>query len=304
MANLSPLLSFSSKLCKSLSGQLADESLTLTQNTCKTASPMQQPKQFRAASGAIAVLLLLAIYIYFSTPAQAIIQAQAWDWLARLNRLIPAAERSQCDECAASLPLESDVQQLEEAVALLNLKLHPKPLCLYTAIRLLIRQDRYLETLDYRLETNKKGQDILRSYRRTLNRSLKGLNRSSSADPIALPAPHYDYTKIIDTETEIEVLRPLPKFKQGWHATESRTYLKAAASDLKFLENQAKELQEEREHFRKLTLPLRYYVRELGNSLDPSTGLPKPAGHIDSTIDLVLPPPPVDLKPLTPLPAQ
>lgn len=62
-----------------------------------------------------------------TSPAQALIQPRAWDWLARLNRILPPEARQICQERASALPLNTKVEELPAQAASLGLDLPSLP---------------------------------------------------------------------------------------------------------------------------------------------------------------------------------
>ena len=76
---------------------------------------MTKNKHIRKCLSSLALALVFLLSIL--TPAQAMVQARVWDWLARLNRLIPAPELRLYQENIDSLPLMAN---LEEMRSLLN----------------------------------------------------------------------------------------------------------------------------------------------------------------------------------------
>lgn len=238
-----------------------------------------------------------------TSPAQALIQPRAWDWLARLNRILPPEARQICQERASALPLNTKVEELLAQAASLGLDLPQPTLQFYLGLRLLVRQDRALEARADRLERNRQGQSILRAYRSRLQRRLNHAAPSPTTSPWVLPQPHPEYIELKEGPQGIEVLRPLPE-GEIWNREHLRLCLEAAAQDLATLEEQERQLERQQEEQRAVTTPLRHWVRHMGRSLDPRTGLPlaNPPQRGDNSLELLLPPPPVDLPQLKPGP--
>lgn len=240
---------------------------------------------------ALIFVLLLSLW----TPAQAIVQARVWDWLARLNRLIPEPELRLCQENLDSLPLNANLEEMRQLLHKLDLGLPEEPIELYATIHLLLRKDKELTFLTNSLETNQKGQKLLHNYREDIARSSKTIGSSSNSSSLTIEEPNFDLVKATDTDLYIEVLRPLPKFNQNWKKEDAKLCLDAAQADLDYLQNQEKRLKDELKQLSANAKPFRQHVRNLSNTLSPSTGLPKQ--ELDNEFpNLILPPPPVDLQ--------
>lgn len=242
------------------------------------------------SSWALALILLLS----FLTPAQAIVQARVWDWLARLNRLIPAPELRLCQENIDSLPLTANLEEMRSLLNTLDLKLPEEPVELYATIRLLLRKDKELTLLSSTLEANQKGQKLLHNYKEELARNYATLNSNSGGSSLLIANPDFELIKSTDTDQYIEVLRPLPKFNQSWKKEDAKLCLEAAQTDLNYLHDQEQQLKDKIKQLAANTKPFRQHVRTLSNQLDPATGMPKQEKNNEFP-NLILPPPPVDL---------
>lgn len=242
--------------------------------------------------------LVSVLILNFLTPAQAIVQARVWDWLARLNRLIPAPELRLCQESLDSLPLMANLEDMRLLLKDLDLKLPEEPVELYATIRLLLRKDKKLTFLTDTLGTNQKGQKLLHNYKEELARTYKMLDSSHSESSLTITSPSFELIKSADTDRYVEVLRPLPKFKPGWKKEDVKLCLDAAQADLEYLQNQEQKLKSEIKQLAANTKPFRQHVRSLSNQLDPRTGLPKQE-QTNFFPNLISPPPPIDLQPLT-----
>ncbi len=240
-------------------------------------------------------VLALILGLSFLTPAQAIVQARVWDWLARLNRLIPAPELSLCRENIDNLPLKANLEEMRSCLKKLDLGLPQEPVELYATIRLLLRKDKELTFLAHNLETNQKGQKLLHSYKEELARNYKVLNSRPQRASLLIADPHFELIKNTDTDKYIEVLRPLPKLNTNLNKEEAQLCLEAAQSDLDYLSNQEQKLKEQIKELAANASPFRQHVRALSNKLDPASGLPK-RNKSNEFPNLISPPPPVDLQ--------
>ena len=238
--------------------------------------------------------LVFALILSLYSPSQAIVQARVWDWLARLNRLIPAAELKLCRENLDSLPLTANLEEMRQLLRQLDLGLPEEPVELYATIHLLLRKDKELTSLANNLETNQKAQKLLHSYRENITRNYKAMN-SSNGSSLTIADPNFDLVRATDTDLYIEVLRPLPKFDQSWKKQDAKLCLDAAQADLDYLQNQEQQLKNELKQLSANAKPFRQHVRTLSGQLSPTTGLPKQEQNNEFP-NLILPPPPVDLQ--------
>ncbi|HBM96275.1 TPA: hypothetical protein DD394_01810 [bacterium UBP9_UBA11836] len=241
-------------------------------------------------SWALAIILVLS----FLTPAQAIVQARVWDWLARLNRLIPAPELRLCQENVDSLPLTANLEEMRSLLNTLDLKLPEEPIELYATIRLLLRKDKELTLLSDNLEANQEGQKLLHNYKEELASNYATLDSNSNDSSLLIAVPDFEVVKNVNTDQYIEVLRPLPRFNQSWKKADAKLCLEAAQSDLEYLHDQEQQLKDKIKQLAANAKPFRQHVRTLSNQLDPATGLPKREKNNEFP-NLILPPPPVDL---------
>lgn len=241
------------------------------------------------------VALFLILTFSLLTPAQAIVQARVWDWLARLNRLIPAPELRLCQENMDSLPLTANLEEMRSLLTKLDLGLPEEPVELYATIRLLLRKDKELTLLNNNLEANQNGQKLLHNYKEELARSYKTLDSNPNGSSLLIAAPSFEMVKSTDTDRYIEVLRPLPKLDESWKKEDAKLCLDAAQSDLDYLYSQEQQLKDEIKQLEANAKPFRQHVRTLSNQLDPATGLPKQEKSNEFP-NLILPPPPVDLQ--------
>ena len=239
--------------------------------------------------------LFLVLFFSLLTPTQAIVQARVWDWLARLNRLIPAPELRLCQENMDSLPLTADLEEMRSLLKKLDLGLPEEPVELYATIRLLLRKDKELTLLKDNLEANQNGQKLLHKYKEELARNYKTLDSSPNGSSLLIVDPNFEMVKSTDADLYIEVLRPLPKLDKSWKKEDAKLCLDAAQSDLEYLYSQEQQLKDEIKQLAANAKPFRQHIRILSDQLDPATGLPKQEKSNEFP-NLILPPPPVDLQ--------
>ena len=254
---------------------------------------MTKTIHIRKCLSCVALYLILSFSLL--TPAQAIVQARVWDWLARLNRLIPAPELRLCQENMDSLPLTADLEEMRSLLKKLDLGLPEEPIELYATIRLLLRKDKELTLLNSNLEANQKGQKLLHNYKEELARTYKTLESNPNGSSLLIAEPSFEIIKSTDADLYIEVLRPLPKLDKSWKKEDAKLCLDAAQSDLEYLYSQEQQLKNKIKQLAANTKPFRQHVRTLSNQLDPATGLLKQEKSNEFP-NLILPPPPVDLQ--------
>ncbi|MGM9991839.1 MAG: hypothetical protein ACI376_03180 [Candidatus Bruticola sp.] len=242
-------------------------------------------------------VLIGALLIGLTAPAQAIVQARVWDWLARLNRLIPEAELKICQSELDNLPLETDLEGVRSRLNSLNLGLPKEPVELYASIYMLIRKDRILTLMKSKLEQNQQAQRLLHQYKKEIARGLKVLPNGQSSS-LTLPEPDYTSIKSADTEQCVTVLRILPKISNNWTKADAHLCLQAANDDLAYLRESAAEENKQISILASNTKAFRCHVRRLSSQLDPNTGKLKQQQDSEFS-NLTIPQPPVYLRPLS-----
>ncbi|MGM9998868.1 MAG: hypothetical protein ACI38Q_05700 [Candidatus Bruticola sp.] len=241
--------------------------------------------------------LIAALLLSLTTQAQSIVQARVWDWLARLNRLIPETELKLCQSELNSLPLEASLEEVTLLLSSLNLELPKEPVELYASIHMLLRKDRALTLLKNKLEQNEQAQQLLHKYKREIARHRNTLPQTYHSS-LKLSEPNYSAIKSADTEYYIYVLRPLPKLTNSWSKADASLCLQAAEDDLIYLRKTADQDKEKLSSLSNNAKPFRRHVRRLSSQLDPNTGKLKREQDSDFS-NLTMPQPPVYLRPLT-----
>lgn len=245
--------------------------------------------------------LCLLVLCALTQPVRSEIQAKAYDWQARLSRVIPERERGMCLQTAEACR-DGSVEAMCAEIDALDTRLPREPLKLYTAIKILIRRDAELTELKNELQAVRKGRELLGSYLDSLKRTrrLKGMKDN----PDLRPAERLRTVPLNEITPEgTDVLRFLPAPQKNWSDADTRKLYKAADSDLKLLEAREEILKSELETSEESCSPWSRFVDETGRALNPETCLPK---KVDNPADkplqeLVYPAPPFDLKPLQPM---
>lgn len=248
---------------------------------------------------ALAALCILALCA-LTQPVRSEIQAKAYDWQARLSRVIPKRELGMCLQTAEACRSGS-VEEMCAEIEAMDTRLPREPLRLYTAIKILIRRDAEITVLKNELQAVRKGRELLGGYLSSLKRTrrLKGMkdNHALQLSERLRTAPLNEITP-----EGTDVLRFLPAPQKTWSDADARKFYKAADSDLKLLEAREEILKSELKDSEESCSPWRRFVDKTGRSLNPETCLPK---RVDNPADkplqeLVYPAPPFDLKPLQP----
>lgn len=233
-------------------------------------------------------------------PVLAEIQAKAYDWQARLSRVIPERERGLCLEIADNWQ-EGSVEAMRSEIEAMDTRLPKTPLQLYTAIKILIRKDAAVTELKNNLRATQKGRELLEGYLSSLKRTRR--IKGAQGKHIAEISERRRTIPINEESPEgTDVLRFLPAPEKTWTESEVRAVSKAARSDLEFLKAQEERLKAEAEAAEKECSPWHRFVDQTGRSLNPMTCLPKET--VDTAgkplHELIYPAPPFDLKPLQP----
>lgn len=246
------------------------------------------------------IVPILAALVFAAVPADALIQPRAWDWLARLNRLLPAEEKAKCDSLIQTMPFESTSEDVRAGVRNLKLRIPEEPAELYAAIRLLIRKDKELTRISGCLEQVKKGRSMLESYRGHLKKHRNTGRYRPLNERVQLPEPDYSSTNCIEDETSVSVLRRLPKEEKNWCRADYEECLKASSQDLEYLTKRQSGLEAEITAINSHTNPLRAFVRNFSDELDPYTGLKRSVKRNNGSgkFGIIMPPPPPDLTPI------
>lgn len=235
--------------------------------------------------------LLCHILALSSQPVQAIVQPRVYDWQMRLTKAIPLSTREQAAEKALELGSGASAEQIQLAAAEIPSAFSRPALELFLAIKVLLAQDRALQTQERHLLQIKQAIGVCQKYLRRLDRHKPGSVPAQSV-------PSADRTEILPASLstpEWQLRLRLPSFDAYTASAELKHYRRIAAELQAELEAERDNLQQELELANSSTHELRRYVLQLCDSLDPSTC--KPYAGQRPTI-LVLPPPPLDAAPL------
>ncbi|MBQ7503574.1 hypothetical protein IJT93_12835 [bacterium] len=247
-----------------------------------------------------AVLTSLCLLCALQNPVCADIQPKAFDWQARLRRVIPERERALCLETAVTCKGQS-VEAMCAEIEAMDTNLPKEPLKLYTAINILIQKDRDISALKKNLQAVRKGRELLQNYRYALKHARR-IKTAKDKLHLQVPERQRSIPANIVSEEGADVLRFLPAPQKTWTDDTARQFLRAADSDLKFLEAQEEKLSAELKESEQDCSPWHRFVAQTGKKLNPDTCLPKERTNTagKSLQEFIDPAPPFDLKPLQP----
>lgn len=207
-------------------------------------------------------LFLIFFFMLIPLPTYGLLHPQAIEWLARLNRLLPATCRTQCEEYANSLPLDAGIEEVKNGPMKIKASEFPEEtLELYIGLKLLQRKEALYKVNEQNLLINKRAQEILQKYRNDLKKRLRRATNKKEPKPQVLPERHQVTTN--ENDLGVDVLRFLPNLQPSWGERTIKFYLKAAEEDLQLLKEREESLKNEYKSLREHTSPLKQYLYSL-----------------------------------------
>lgn len=246
---------------------------------------------------ALACMLLAVL----SAPASALIQPRLLDWQARLSRLLPEHARTRALAVAEAVPVTAMPPDLNAALQGVAPGVAPEPVELYAGIRFLQRRDEVLARYAARVALWEESLRILDDYERSLNDAIRLAPDGPPGPP--LPAPSQGLPEPQVRPDGVHVLRLLPYPTPTTTRARLRKLVEAAEQDQAVVAAEGERVRQGRQGFEETTLAWRWYLKGLGDRLDPVTGEPGlPVLSLPAcaqpTVETIPPPPPMDLTPL------
>ncbi len=246
----------------------------------------------------IAIFLLELLLL----PAQAIVQPRLYDWQARLTRLIPASIREKALMLTEELFEESaDINLLHNKVIQLNVTIPNEPIELFIGIKLLIKNDAFLNIETAKEAEYDKALVLLNKYKHNLKRHLYSAPYGPDTSQAELKSPGKFPGQPYENEQGLTVIRLLPAPAATHSKATLHSFIAAATEDEEAMKKYKQDFNAKLVAFKENNRELRRYINDLSEKLSPITGLPLPEStkNFDNTeIEQIPPPPPFDLQPI------